>query len=61
MKNLELKELGVQELDTKEAIYLNGGNIVPIPPAGPIVNLLNTIFLVVENILNSVFKLVQGL
>jgi hypothetical protein len=25
MKNLELKELGVQELDAKEAISVNGG------------------------------------
>jgi hypothetical protein len=44
MKNLGLKELGVLELDIKNEINLNGGNIVAIPPAGPIVNLLNTIF-----------------
>ena len=61
MKNIELKELGVQELDTKEVINVNGGAIVPIPPAGSIGNLINTILLAVDNILSSVFKLIQGL
>jgi hypothetical protein len=60
MKNLELKELGVQELDAKEAISVNGGGL-DLNPIGPIVNVLATVLLAVGNILNAVVKLIQGL
>lgn len=61
MKNLELKELGVQELDTKEVITVNGGAIPDLNIIGPIVNVLATILLRVGDILNAVVKLFQGL
>ncbi len=60
MKNLELKELGVQELDAKEVISVNGGGL-DLNPIGPIVNVLATVLLAVGNILNAVVKLIQGL
>jgi hypothetical protein len=61
MKKFKLKELGVQELDVKEMINVNGGAIPDLNIIGPIVNVLDTILLRVGSILNSVLKLLQGL
>jgi hypothetical protein len=53
MKNLELKELGVQELNATEMVNVNGGF--------GLTDLLGSILTLVGNILNNVVKLVQGL
>jgi hypothetical protein len=53
MKNLELKELGVQELNATEMVNVNGGF--------GLTDLLDSILTLVGNILNNVVKLVQGL
>jgi hypothetical protein len=53
MKNLELKELGVQELDAKEMINVNGGYGLG--------DLLGAVFTALGSILDAVVKLVQGL
>jgi hypothetical protein len=53
MKNLELKELGVQEMDTNEMINVNGGGLLD--------SLLGPLLLGLVPILNSVIEALKAI